>query len=80
MIIYYVQLTSKEEIKNNMQSAINCQHKTYQFNNAMLSLRQVIGQVIKNGDYLNNIKIMIYFQKTFLSGILWSCIRRLVRI
>lgn len=28
-----------------MQSAINCQKKTYQFNNATLSLQQVIGQV-----------------------------------
>lgn len=26
---------------------MNCQNKIYQFNNAMLSLRQVIGQVIK---------------------------------
>jgi len=38
------QLISKEEIKNNLQSAMNCQKKTYQFNNATLSLRQVIGQ------------------------------------
>lgn len=28
-----------------MQSAINCQKKTYQFNNATLRLQQVIGQV-----------------------------------
>lgn len=28
-----------------MQSAMNCQQKTYQFNNGILSLRQVIGQV-----------------------------------
>ncbi|XP_026815515.1 tyrosine-protein kinase hopscotch [Rhopalosiphum maidis] len=38
------QLTSKEEIKNNLQSAMNCQKKTYQFNNATLTLQQVIGQ------------------------------------
>lgn len=30
-----------------MQSAMNCQTKTYQFNNAALSLQQVIGQVKK---------------------------------
>jgi len=28
-----------------MQSAMNCQKKTYQFNNATLTLQQVIGQV-----------------------------------
>lgn len=28
-----------------MQSAMNCQNKTYQFNNATLTLQQVIGQV-----------------------------------
>jgi len=49
-----------------MQSAINCQHKTYQFNNALLSLRQVIGQVIQNNNYLNNIKTIIYLQKKII--------------
>ncbi|XP_050436831.1 tyrosine-protein kinase hopscotch-like [Adelges cooleyi] len=38
------QLTSKEEIKNNMRNALNCQEKIYQFNNSTLSLGQVIGQ------------------------------------
>lgn len=36
---------SEGEITSNMETAMNCQKKTYQFNNATLNLRQVIGQV-----------------------------------
>lgn len=68
-----------------MQSAINCQKKTYQFNDATLSLRQVIGQVI----FLIIIMQILYIMKIihltlkcvlFLLGILWSCIGRFVRV
>ncbi|XP_050532080.1 tyrosine-protein kinase hopscotch [Daktulosphaira vitifoliae] len=56
------QLTSQEEIKCNMQNALNCREKTYKFKNNTLSLHQVIGQgfygVVLEGllEYNNNLK------------------------
>lgn len=49
-----------------MQSAMNCQKKTYQFNNGTLSLRQVIGQVKLFEIYTVILTLLVTLLKTLI--------------